>query len=165
MTRQNPEPRIVLESTFEQTWPGASALATACVLNLGALVEQMTAFGESLVHQHGIPSRAAFNALAILVGAGTPLPPSVIAERMIVTRPTMTGVLGSLERRGLIDRLPHPTDRRMALVEITARGRATVETLRPALHLAEKRWLDCLARSEQRALLRMLAKLQANAPR
>jgi DNA-binding MarR family transcriptional regulator len=155
---------VRLGPDFAAAWPGASQLATECVLNLGVLSEQMAAFGEALARQQGIPSRAAFNVLAILEGAGEPLPPSTIAARMIVRRPTLTGVLGTLERRGLIRRLPHPTDGRMALIAIAPRGRAAVAGLRPALHHAEKRWLDCLTEAEQRELLGMLARLQANAP-
>jgi DNA-binding MarR family transcriptional regulator len=52
----------------------------------------------------------------------------------------------------------------MALIAIAPRGRAAVAGLRPALHQAEKRWLDCLTEEEQRELLGMLARLQANAP-
>ena len=162
-TRAGPEPRIRLEPSFATTWPGASRLATECVLNLGVLSEQMAAFGEALVRQQGIPSRAAFNVLAILDGANEPLTPSTIAERMVLSRPTLTGVLGTLERRGMIGRLPHPTDGRMALIALAPRGRVAVAWLRPALHQAEKRWMDCLTEEEQRELLRMLGRLQANA--
>jgi DNA-binding MarR family transcriptional regulator len=157
------EPGIRTEPGFEDAWPGASALATECVLNLGFLNQQMEAFGQSVVRRRGIPSVAAFNVLTILHGAGESLPPSAIAERMIVSRPTMTGILGTLERRGLIRRLPHGKDRRMTLVEITAEGRSRVDQLLPELHQAEKRWIGCLTEGEQLSLLGMLAKLQANA--
>jgi DNA-binding MarR family transcriptional regulator len=158
------EPRIQLEATFEETWPGASALATACILNLHVLAEQIGAYGEAVLQKYGIPSRAAFNVLTILAGDPDPLLPSIIAERMVVTRPTVTGVLHTLEGRGLIRRRPHPTDGRMALVEITDAGRACVEQIRPALHRAERRWLAALDEAEQRTLLDCVAKLQANTP-
>ena len=134
------------------------------MLNLGVLAEQMAAFGEGLTRRHGVPSRAAFNVLAILAGAGGPLPPSTIAERMVVSRPALTGVLATLERRGMVHRLPHPTDGRMALVEPTPRGLSAVTALRPALHRAERAWLDCLSEDERSQLLGMLARLQGNAP-
>ena len=150
-------PIVRLDAGFEAEWPGASRLATECVLNLGMLGEQLAAFGEALARRHGVPSRAAFNVLAILAGADGPLPPSTIAERMVVSRPALTGVLGTLERRGMVRRLPHPTDGRMALLEPTARGLDAVAGLRPALHRAERAWLDCLSEVEQRALLRTSA--------
>jgi DNA-binding MarR family transcriptional regulator len=158
-----PIPAIQLEPQFEAGWPGADRRSTECVLNLAFLVSQMTTFGEVLVHRHDVPSVAAFNVLTILHGAGEPLPPSVIAGRMVVSRPTMTGIIRSLGQRGLIRTEPHPTDHRMQLVEITARGRDCVERLRPELHLAEKRWMDCLTPDEQEQLLRLIARLQANA--
>jgi DNA-binding MarR family transcriptional regulator len=100
----------------------------------------------------------------ILAGADAPLPPSIIAERLLVRRPTLTGVLGTLERRGLVHRLPHATDGRMALIAITPAGEAAIRALRPALHAAERRWLACLTDAEQRQLLQLVARLQANAP-
>jgi DNA-binding MarR family transcriptional regulator len=76
----------------------------------------------------------------------------------------MTGVVGSLARRGLVRVLHHPTDGRRALVEITERGRALVQRMRPELHAAEKRWMSCLSPDERRFLRQLLGKLQAHAP-
>jgi DNA-binding MarR family transcriptional regulator len=164
LERADVEPKIQVDQDFEATYPDASKLATACVLNLMFLNMQLETFGEGLVHRAGIPSRAAFNVLTILDGADEPLPPSTIAAHMIVSRPTMTGILRSLERRRLIQRLPHPEDQRMVLIAITPEGHAWVTHLLPELHRIEKRWMSCLSEAEQRELLRMLAKLQTNAP-
>jgi DNA-binding MarR family transcriptional regulator len=90
--------------------------------------------------------------------------PSSIARRMLVTRPTMTGIVASLARRGLVRVVPHPTDGRMSLVEITRKGHALVHRMRPELHAAEKRWMACLDAGERRALAGLLGKLQAHAP-
>ena len=154
-----------LEPTFEQEWPGAEALATECGLNLGDLNSQLKSFGEALVRRFRIPSIAAFNLLTILHGAAEPLPPSVIAERMIVSRPTMTGIRRTPEQRGLVRRMPHPTDQRMVLIALLPPGREAVEALRAALHQAEKQLMSRLKAGEQRDLLGFLAWLQASAPR
>jgi len=148
---------------FEREWPGADRHATECVLNVSYLYMQLSAFGQALISRHGVPSIAAFNVLTILHGAGEPLPPSVIAERMVVSRPTMTGIVRSLSQRGFIRSMPHPTDGRMMLIEITDAGTARVEQLRPELHQAEKRWISCLSTDEKETLLHLLARLQANA--
>ena len=63
---------------------------------------------------HGL-SASAFQALAILDGAGEPLPGHVIAERLLVSSASMTSLVDTLERRGLAERHPHPTDRRKVL--------------------------------------------------
>jgi DNA-binding MarR family transcriptional regulator len=56
--------------------------------------------------------------LGILKDAGQPCPPNYISERLIVSRTTVTGVLDTLVKRGLVRREPHPTDRRMVLVHL-----------------------------------------------
>ncbi len=156
------EPRVRVNPELEKKFPGTSLLATRCIVNFTFLANRLDALGESLVRGHGIPSVAAFNVLEILHVAGEPLPPSTIAERMIVARGTMTGILGTLERRGLIRRLPHEEDGRMVLIEMTPEGVARLTRLHPQLHRAEKRVMECLTESQQRLLLEMLAALQAH---
>lgn len=40
------------------------------------------------------------------------------------TRPTMTGIVDTLEKNGLVTRQPNPYDRRSLLVTLTAKGKA-----------------------------------------
>ena len=164
MAVQNPAPRFRVGADFEAAYPGASALATECVLNMGFVCHRFTAYVEGLARRHGIPSVAAFNVLTILGGAEQPLPPSVVAERMVVTRGTITSVVDSLECRGLVRRLPHGKDRRVRLIDITPEGSARAARVEVVLHGAEKRLLDRLTQAQQRQLLRMLAALQASLP-
>jgi DNA-binding MarR family transcriptional regulator len=153
-----------VQPSFTQEWPHASALATECVLNIMALSEQLVGVGEALIRRQGIPSPAAFNVLVVLADAGQPLPPSEIAARMLLARPTITGILRSLERRGLVRRVPHPHDGRMQLLDATVEGRTRLDRVLPELHAIEKRWMGCLSVGEQRKFLRTLAQLQAGAP-
>ncbi len=67
---------------------------------------------------HGL-SGSAFQTLAILDGAGEPLPGHVVAERLLVSSASMTSLVDTLERRGLVERHPHPTDRRKVLIHLT----------------------------------------------
>lgn len=59
-----------------------------------------------------------------------PMTPSEIAEIEKVKRPTITRTLGCLEREGLIDRAPDPSDGRSALVSLNAAGRDRLKRLR-----------------------------------
>ena len=59
-----------------------------------------------------------------------PMTPSEIAEIERVKRPTITRTLGCLEREGLIDRSPDPTDKRSALVSVNGAGRERLRRLR-----------------------------------
>lgn len=157
-------PDVVVGPEQEREWPGSSALATACALNLVSLANRMVAYGLRIARDRGVPSVAAFNVLTILHGEGGPLPPSTIAERMILSRGTVTGILDTLERRRLVRRSPHLDDGRMRSVAITARGAAMVLDILPRLHDAEARWMAALTAAQQRDLLRLIAAVQAAGP-
>jgi DNA-binding MarR family transcriptional regulator len=108
-------------------------------------------------------SGTAKQTLAVLEGAGEPLEPNVIAERLIITTGSMTSMLNTLERRGLIRRTPHPDDRRKLLIAITPNGAAIVEALVPSLHQRERTIIgDALTEAEQHQLRTLLAKVQAS---
>lgn len=100
-------------------------------------------------------------ALATVEGAGEPLEPSVIAARLIITTGSMTSVLDTLEKRGLIRRLPHPDDRRKLLVDITDEASSILDALLPSLHLREAEVIgSALSTAEQQELLGLLRKVQ-----
>jgi DNA-binding MarR family transcriptional regulator len=50
-----------------------------------------------------------------------------LAERLAADPPYVTLMVDDLEKRGLVQRTPHPEDRRSKLVELTAAGRAAAE--------------------------------------
>jgi DNA-binding MarR family transcriptional regulator len=56
--------------------------------------------------------------------------PGELAEHEKVQPPSITRVIASLEERGLIERMPHPSDRRQVVLTVTAQGRDVVRTLR-----------------------------------
>lgn len=49
-----------------------------------------------------------------------PMPHRQLAERLVLTAGAVTQLVDRLERRGLVERLAHPTDRRVSLVALTA---------------------------------------------
>src|SRR5436190_18438518 len=104
-----------------------------------------------------MPSAAAFNVLAILDGAGWPLRPSTIADRLLVSRGTVTGLLDSLERRGFLARHGHAGDGRRRVVAITPVGQRSVRRLLPVVHEFEAKVMGALTGAGQRPLLGMLA--------
>ncbi|GAB2588144.1 MarR family winged helix-turn-helix transcriptional regulator [Kribbella endophytica] len=87
-------------------------------MNRGRLAQRATeATGLSL-------DRPALTILLTLAMAGEPLRIGEIAERMQVVGPHVTRQTQALEQRGLVRRVPHPTDRRVSLIEPTADGAA-----------------------------------------
>lgn len=152
---------IRLGPDFERDNPGASALSTTAVLNLVQVADRLTARVGVLARAAGIPSATALVVLEILRGADEPLPPYVVAERLFLHRATVTGLLDSLEARHLVQRGPHPTDRRMVLITLTPTARQLMNDLVPQLHRAERAWLAHLSADQQDSLLKLLVELQA----
>lgn len=159
-TSSSPEPLVRVPPDFEEEFPDASALATECMLNMGLLAGAVMSVMSSLFKDVGLTSAAAFNVLTVVDGAGGSLPPSVIAERMMVTRPAITGVLDTLEKHGMITRVDDPNDGRSRLAEITPAGHALVAELVPRMHRLEHDITATLTDREKRALLNTIAKLQ-----
>jgi DNA-binding MarR family transcriptional regulator len=96
----------------------------------------------------------------MLADSESPLPPNEIADRLIISRATVTGLLDSLERRAYIRRQPHPSDRRMILAEITETGRKIADEFRPIVHQHQKEWFEVLGETEQQQFLVALHRLQ-----
>jgi DNA-binding MarR family transcriptional regulator len=145
---------------FEQEWAGARADATEIVLNVIRAGEALNGLVDSFVRQRGLPSSSALIVLEVLRGEGGPLAPSVVASRSFTSRPALSGVMDTLERRGCLRRYPDPADRRGVLVEITPDGKETLERLLPELHRAEVRWTGGLSDTQKADLLRGLGQLQ-----
>ena len=104
-----------------------------------------------------------FDALATLRRSGDPymLSPTQLYEAAMISSGGMTNRLDRLERAGLIERRPDPSDRRGKLIALTAAGRRLVdETL--TRHVAnEERLLSALTAAEQEKLNALLRKLIA----
>ena len=78
-------------------------------------------------------SHAALNALAVIEGAGAPVPTGQVSAEMHISTATMTSVLDTLERNGYIVRQPDPADRRRVLVDITPAAQAVLDQVLPAV--------------------------------
>lgn len=88
-----------------------------------------------LAHLDLLPSE--INVLANLAGGPAPTG-SELAAAAGLPLTTLTSVLDRLGRRGLLTRSAHPEDRRSVLVELTAPGCDTAETVRQGLEDLER---------------------------
>ena len=92
-----------------------------------------------------------------------PLTPAELAERTGVTRATITGLVDTLERAGLVTRTPHPDDRRMMCVGLTKRGEKLLAQIMPE-HFRRMAWLmEPLSENERKTFVRLLTKVMNRA--
>ena len=140
---------------FAREFPGASQSANATAVALVRTAAALTALFDEALRPLDL-SASARQALAVLEGAGGTLSPTTLSERMMVTTASITSLLGTLERRGLITRLSDPTDRRKQLVSITDAGRELVNQVLPALMALQTAVMTELSEPQRRLLQRML---------
>jgi DNA-binding MarR family transcriptional regulator len=150
---------IRVSQDFAKEYPDASASATECAMNLARTGDLVLGRVAAALRPFDV-SPAGGLVLGILKDAGRPCPPNYISERLIVSRATMTGVLDTLVKRGLVRREPHPTDRRMVLVHLTKAGSRMADTVRRSVHRAEAEWMGSLSEQERARLTELLGKLQ-----
>ena len=122
------------------------------------LVSESGRLRHALVRGSGL-SETELVALEHLVEA--PSAPSELARLLEVSTAASTGIVDRLERRGHVERRPHPDDRRRTTVHVTDEGRAEIlGHLRPMLVALQE--LDAgLSATERDVVLRFLAGAQA----
>ena len=152
---------VQIAPNFEQRYPNASASATECAMNLVFTADLLVKRISGLLQPYDL-SPASGLVLGILADSDEPLPPHEIADLLIISRATVTGLINSLERRGYARRIPHKSDRRMLLVELTDTGRQVANAFRPIVHQNQKMWLEALSEAEQQRLINTLHQLQAS---
>ncbi len=146
---------------FEQLYPDGSAKASECAMNLAKTADLFINNISRLLQPFDVTPASGL-VLSMLADSEKPLSPHEIAKGLIVSRATVTGLVDSLERRGHVDRCPHPTDRRMLLVEITDKGRQAADEFRPIVHRNHRVWFEPLDEKEKERFIDFLHRIQAS---
>jgi DNA-binding MarR family transcriptional regulator len=154
-------PRRVDRAEFAREFRSGNATATECAQNLMRTAELFLDADSRGLRGHGL-SIAARNLLATLEGADEPLSHSAIAERLFVTGASVSSLVDTLERTGLVRRIRSTSDRRVVLVELTDAAYPVIDAYLAevtTLHAYEFAVLD---EHERETFVRLLAKVAAS---
>jgi DNA-binding MarR family transcriptional regulator len=154
-----PEIPIRADRSLEGEFPQVDSRASDCFINLW---RTYTMLGEEMgrvLRPHDLTLTGFRVAMMLRVAGGT-LTPAQIADRLGSARATVTGVLDSLEKRGLVRRMPHPDDRRRLQVEITPAARELLDGLLPTWFTHERDAFVALDAEQQEQLVELLGELQ-----
>ena len=88
---------------------------------------------------------------------------SLLARRLNVSTPTMTGILDRLVRQGLITRQDDPEDRRVVLNALTEKGQSLIERFQPVQSERLRAIVNQLPSDERQEIAGSLASLLAAA--
>jgi DNA-binding MarR family transcriptional regulator len=115
--------------------PRRSASVSAPALALAVWVRLLKAHGLILRElRRRVPEGLTlpqFDVLAQLQRDRDGMTSSELTRELLVTAGNVTGIVGRLARRGLVERRPVPGDRRAARIRLTARGRQVMQRALP----------------------------------
>lgn len=163
MARNDRDQLDDLTEQWRRERPDLDPAPMPVVARLLVVAELMNRRLEAFAAEHGL-DRGGGDVLFTLRRAGSPyrLSPSRLAASTLVTSGTMTNRLDRLEKKGLIERLPNPADRRGTDVQLTDAGFALADGL-VAEHIAnENRMLEPLSSADREALVDVTRKLYAH---
>jgi MarR family transcriptional regulator, organic hydroperoxide resistance regulator len=101
---------------------------------------------------------AQFDVLANL-GMAEGITQQELAERLLVTKGNVCGVLDRMESAGLVERRPDPRDRRANRLHMTRQGRAALHNAFPAHLGVIQRCFEVLSVADRRTLHQLVTRL------
>jgi DNA-binding MarR family transcriptional regulator len=137
------------------------------ILTLLDLANHLTRNGGRIAQQEGLTAQQWLLLLQIAgdpnfprmgapAEAGTAVLASTIATARGVSRPTISALVGSLVRKGLVSQAEEPGDRRQKALRATPAGLAALARIEPARRRANKALLAGFEPSEISLVLRVL---------
>jgi len=88
--------------------------------------------------------------------------PGQLAARLGVRPPTITKTINRLQAQGFLDKKASDHDARQAHIFLTDPGRETIRAIEKSVRKTEKQALKGLDKKEQKALTKLLARVEAN---
>ena len=158
MLRELPRFECLLGAAEE--YPTLDPTATEAFLNLLRTGDIVFGAESAFLAQHNI-SQGGFTVLMALNRCCEgPSTPAALADHAGVTRATMTGLLDTLEKEGIVRRGADTQDRRTVLVSLTDAGRSLVERLLPEYFAHVAKLMHPLDGKERKQLVTLLQKIQ-----
>ena len=90
---------------------------------------------------------------------GGSLSPTELAKYMFRTNHSITSMVDTLEKQGLVRREPNPLDRRSIKITLTPEGWQLMERMLPATYEISQKALDCLDDNEAENLKEVLKRI------
>lgn len=164
LLKQIPRNECLLEAA--RLFPDLDPSACEVFLHLMQTGDEAFRVTDANLSKHAI-SQGRFMVLMLLLDKQANCPrartPAELADLAHVTRATMTGLIDTLERDGLVKREPDLTDRRMMSVHLTEKGHDLLGAILPEHFRLMSALVQALDESERRILVQLLGKIRAQA--
>lgn len=162
MTEITPDIVDVLLSQWQQECPELESSGKSITGRIMRLHGHFLHATESALAPFGL-KQGAYSVLSCLRLSGPPyqLHPKTLHEAALVTSGGMSNLLASMEKNGLIKRLPDPADKRGVLVHLTPKGRDIIDKAMAVQSQKDCKLTAALTAKERNELAALLRKLLA----
>jgi DNA-binding MarR family transcriptional regulator len=114
------------------------------IFSIRKLIQANELYTKELNKKYHVSS-AQLNCILTLYEYG-PLPPSKIANHIMVKSSTVTGVVDRLENKGLVERMRNSPDRRVITIQLTETGKKLAQNAPPPI---QQKIIDSLRQTEK----------------
>lgn len=140
--------------------PGANPAICEVFLNILHTGDVVSRGESDFLARHGLNQARLIILVLLDSSENGSMRSSELAEHASVSRATITGLLDTLGRAGLVARAPDTRDRRASCVTITEKGKALLHKVQPMLIRWTEGILSALSAREQGQLVTLLRKTQ-----
>lgn len=141
---------------FAQRYPEADVTAIASFLMLLRVATDLSVALDACLSKHDLLQGRWWVLILLMREADLTSTPSVLAEKLGITRATMTGLLDGLEQSGLVQRVSAPQDRRSVQIKLTEAGLAKLDAVMPDYYTRLRLCMQGLSESQRNDLQSIL---------
>jgi DNA-binding MarR family transcriptional regulator len=143
-----------------ERYPALDPSAFEAFLHLLRTGDSVFASESAFLADRGV-SQGRFTVLMLLNRlCNEPSTPAGLADHAAVTRATMSGLIDTLEKDGMVVRETTPDDRRTVHIRLTAKGQEFIDTLLPDYCRRVSAIMEPLSETERKQLVHLLQKIQ-----
>lgn len=151
------DPLVAVHHEWRLRWSGADAMTAA--MSITRTEQIIGARMNAALRQFDLTMGRYETLLLLAISESGQLPLGRMSELMMVHPTSITNNIDRLEAQGYVRRIPHESDRRTTLAEITSSGREIVDIASHELQKIEF-GLDALTAKERVQLSRILRKVR-----
>ena len=160
--RDLPTPEVLAK--FADRYPDADVTAIASFLNLLRVATDLSLALDACLSKHDLLQGRWWVLILLMREEHLSSTPSVLAEKVGVTRATMTGLIDSLEQSSLVKRVFDKADRRSVIIQLTDAGQAKLDVVMPDYYRRLRQCMQGLDENSRTQLQHILGLINLGIP-
>jgi DNA-binding MarR family transcriptional regulator len=160
--RDLPTPEIL--GKFAERYPDADVTAIASFLYLLRVATDLSLALDTCLSKHDLLQGRWWVLILLMREESTTSTPSILANKLGVTRATMTGLLDGLEQSGLVTRVFAKEDRRSVKIRLTSAGQAKLDVVMPDYYRRLRQCMQGLDEEKRVQLQQLLGLVNQGIP-